>query len=106
MKFYRDILSGPLYLLSLIFIMAIIGFIIERKNQEKEEKGRVAYVNNSSDVPMEPVETKTEVTPVPVPVQTELNNVNNETVPQKQDSNPSLLVKTPVVVFDDPDKKE
>ena len=120
MKFFRDILDGPLYiivaLLSLIFIMAIIGFLMERKRLEKEEKARIVYVNNSVDVPIEPVQTKVEeinVNPVTssnvttvstIPVNS--NSVVNEQIPAQQDSNPSLLVKTPVVVFDDPDKKE
>ena len=38
-KFFRDVLNGPLYiivvLLSIILIMAIIGFMLERKQREK-----------------------------------------------------------------------
>ena len=110
MEFFRDTLDGPLYIvvvvLSVIFIMAIIGFIMERKNQEKEEKGRIAYVENSVDLPIEPVEAKVEETVVPSVDSVNSNNVVNENIPQQpQDDNPSLLVKTPVVVFEDPDKK-
>ena len=40
-NFFRDVLNGPLYIvvviLSIIFIMAIIGFIMERKQKEKED---------------------------------------------------------------------
>ena len=106
-EFFRDVLDGPLYiivaLLSLIFIMAIIGFIMERSKLAKDEKGRIAYVNNKPDSPMTPVDANvTQTAPTPVNV----NDVKEE-IPQKPDeSNPSLLVKTPVVVFDDPDKKE
>ena len=136
-EFFRDVLAGPLYiivaLLSLVFIMAIIGFIMERKKNEKEEKDRIVYVNNSIDT-LTPVETKVEETLPNVDISNdttiekndsnnftiiqpveektsnniELNNneiINNE-IPQQPDlSNPALLVKTPVIVFDDPDKK-
>lgn len=48
--FYRDFLDGALYvviaLLALIFILAIIGFIMERLQLEKEEKNRVAVLQN------------------------------------------------------------
>ncbi len=46
--FFRDFLSGPLYLLtsviSIIFIMAIIGFIMERKQLEQEKNNREAIL--------------------------------------------------------------
>ena len=107
-KFFRNTLSGPLYVivavLSIIFIMAIIGFIMERKKQEQEEEGRIAYIKNAE--PMEPVETKTVETSIPVVEQPKVDNKVNETVPQQPEENPSLIVETPVVVFDDPDKKE
>ena len=109
-KFFRNTLSGPLYivvaLLSLIFIMAIIGFIMERKKQEKEEKGRIAYVNNSVPEPLESVEVKAEETPIPVVEQSNLDNNVDETVPQQPEANDGLPAEAPVVVFDDPDKKE
>ena len=100
-EFFRDVLSGPLYIivaiLSLIFMMAIIGFMMERKKLEKEEKGRIAYVANSVEA----------AGTAPVNVQTvdTANAINNEIPQQPEDNNPALLVKTPVVVFDDPDKK-
>lgn len=105
-EFFRDVLSGPLYIivaiLSLIFIMAIIGFIMERKKLEKEEKGRIAYVNNSVDAAQ-----PTPATPVDNSVATvsTIPTSNNEIPQQPDKNNPALLVKTPVVVFDDPDKK-
>ena len=109
-KFFRDVLSGPLYvvvaLLALVLIMAIIGFIMERLKLEKEEKGRIAYVNNKIDTPVEEVNTP-ESTVVPSTPITQLNNEsNNNEIPSDLANNPSLLVKTPVVVFDDPEKSE
>lgn len=54
-EFFRDVLDGPLYfivvILSIIFIMAIIGFIMERKKFEQYEKNKVAFVSN--DAPIE-----------------------------------------------------
>jgi len=50
--FFRDFLDGPLYLvvafLSLIFIMAILGFMMERKQLEKEEENRMVVLNNEN----------------------------------------------------------
>ncbi len=50
--FYRDFLDGPIYyvvvVLSIIFIMAIIGFIIERKQLEQEKKNREAVLADVS----------------------------------------------------------
>ncbi len=62
-KFFRDILDGPLYvvvaILSVIFIMAIIGYLMEKKKISDEEKSRVAIVKNDNLVPpIEPVTIK------------------------------------------------
>lgn len=50
--FFRDFLDGPLYLVvaffCLIFIMAILGFMMERKQLEKEEKNKMVVLNNKS----------------------------------------------------------
>lgn len=47
--FFRDILDGPIYIIvviiSLIIIMGIIGFIMERYQKEKEEGSVVKEVN-------------------------------------------------------------
>ncbi len=47
-SFFRDFLDGPIYLIlvvvCIILIMAIIGFIMERKKFEKEERNRIAVV--------------------------------------------------------------
>lgn len=49
--FFRDILDGPIYIIvviiSLIIIMGIIGFIMERYQKEKEEESVVKTVNTS-----------------------------------------------------------
>jgi len=53
-EFFRDVLSGPLYIftaiLSIILIMAIIGFIMERKKLEKEEIERIAIVDTTNNI--------------------------------------------------------
>ena len=58
--FFRDILDGPLYLIvavvCIILIMAIIGFIMERKKLEKEEKEKKVVVDGTT--PIEPVRTR------------------------------------------------
>lgn len=59
-EFFRDVLDGPLYIiiliLSVIFIMAIIGFLMERKKLEKIEKDKLAVVSNENVVsPIQPV---------------------------------------------------
>ncbi len=50
-EFFRDVLNGPLYIivviLSIIFIMAIIGFIMERKQKEKETQDKVAFISRN-----------------------------------------------------------
>ena len=55
-EFFRDVLSGPLYyivaVLAIIFIMAIIGFIMERKQKEKAMKGKVAFVSREASQPV------------------------------------------------------
>lgn len=54
--FFRDFLDGPLYLvvafLCLIFIMAILGFMMERKQLEKEEKNKMVVLNNQNNTPI------------------------------------------------------
>lgn len=60
-NFFRDVLNGPLYIvvviLSIIFIMAIIGFIMERKQKEKEASSKVAFVSRN----MQPVNSNEEI---------------------------------------------
>lgn len=127
-EFFRDVLNGPLYIVvtivSVIFIMAIIGFIMERKKLEKEAKDKIAVVNN--------VVTPTPISPVTVEQQPEMvvPNIQQPTIPDVPVSAPlpqepvapvvpqvvpvsdlateqvfSQEVKPNVIVFEDPDKK-
>lgn len=61
MEFFRDTLDGTLYyvivILSIVNIFAIIGFILERKKLESDEKSRLAYVNDG----IEPESMKSQV---------------------------------------------
>lgn len=58
-QFFRDVLDGPLYIviviLCVIFLMAIFGFIMERKKFEREEKSKIAVISNPSTIPSEEV---------------------------------------------------
>lgn len=100
--FFRDILDGPLYIgitiLSIIFIMAIIGFLMERKKFEKEEKQKIAVVSDTRTV--------TPITPVTVSQQTPSMNQNTNFNHSEKVTNSSLEVKTPIVVFDDSNQKQ
>ena len=108
-KFFRDVLDGPLYIvitiLSIIFIMAIIGFLMERKKLEKEAKKKIAVVD------MPPMNQTQEVTPIePVAVQAEQETITTAQQPVSisdlpQEESSSLEVKEPVIVFEDPDQK-
>ncbi len=115
-EFFRDVLDGPLYIvttiISIIFIMAIIGFLMERKKLEKEKKQRIAVVANDSKItPIPPVEienpaiqkevTIEESTPQVSPVisSSNMEETTNQVVVQDE-------VKTPVIVFDDNDQKK
>ena len=110
--FFRDILSGPLYIitsiLSIIFIMAIIGFMMERKKLEDEKKAQVAIIDNKMPKP----ETSAEPTPIqPVlvenhqeeqpPVTLASQPLNNITT-----ANNDLEVQEPVIIFEDPEQKK
>lgn len=110
--FFRDILSGPLYIitsiLSVIFIMAIIGFMMERKKLEEEKKAQVAIIDNKVPKP----ETSTAPTPIqPVLVKNQQEEQQPVTItPQPLNSittaNNDLEVKDPVIIFEDPDQKK
>lgn len=104
-EFFRDVLNGPLYIIitivSIILIMAIIGFIMERKKLEKEAKNKMAVVDTASEVtPITPVTVQTEQEITPISVEpTPISNLTPE------EENTSSEVKTPVIVFEDPDQK-
>lgn len=101
-QFYRDILDGPLYIgitmLSIIFIMAIIGFLMERKKFEKEEKNKIAIVADIKKV--------TPIAPVTVTNLADAMNQNAVLNNEVKDTNSSLEVKAPIVVFDNPNQKQ
>ncbi len=104
--FFRDILSGPLYIiisiLALFFIMAIIGFLMERKKLEEEKNAHVAVISNK--IPEQKKEQP--VTPI-APVSME--NLPKEQPQPLSDipaTNKSLEVKDPVIIFEDPDQKK
>jgi len=97
--FFRDFLDGPVYIivavLSLIFIMAIIGFIAERLQLEKEEKNRVAVLGNdvSTVPPVSQVAGESPASQVPsnsettvIPQQVSSNSVVPESVVQKSEN--------------------
>ena len=125
-EFFRDVLDGPLYIIvtifAIIFIMAIIGFLMERKKLEKEKKEHIAVVDTTVNVtPIEPVTVVNEqpvvqntVIQQPIinqqPTVNAQNTVINNQVPlsdlnQVGVNNPTE-VKPPVIVFEDPDQKK
>lgn len=119
-EFFRDILDGPLYIvatiLAIIFIMAIIGFLMERKKLEKEKKENIAIVNTTVDVtPIEPVTVVNEQ-PIVQNIVSQQPTVNMQnTVMNNQVSlsnfnqvevNNSNEVKPPIIVFEDPNQKK
>lgn len=114
-EFFRDVLDGPLYIvitvLSIIFVMAIIGFLMERKKLEKEAKSKIAVISNTEDVitPIEPVSIQDDKDIPPVApveqIQTSSDpNPNSNLV--GQDVPVSNEVQTPIIIFEDPDQKK
>ena len=86
-EFFRDVLNGPLYIvttiLSVIFIMAIIGFLMERKKLEKEYKEQVAVVSNKQNIPpINPVAIEKEVVTnqIPVTINSTINNIDSNNI--------------------------
>lgn len=112
-EFFRDILSGPIYIIvaviAIILIMAIIGFLMERKKLEKEQKEKVAVINNQNIVPpINPItvqeESKIETNINNGQIPSSLENISNSNIPQEIFS--SQEVKPPIIVFEDPDQKK
>lgn len=101
--FFRDILSGPLYIitsmLSLFLIMAIIGYIMEKKKLESEYNAKVAVIDNNQDKSM------INVAPIS-PVSIAEDNNMQQSLNNFQPSNNELEVKEPVIVFEDPDQRK
>ena len=54
-SFYRDFLDGTVYtvvaLISVVFILAIIGFMMEKMKAYKEEQAKIAYVRTKEAEP-------------------------------------------------------
>ena len=125
--FFKNTLNGWLYYflatLSVINICAIIGFILERLQLEKDEKDKLAYVNdtiinttdNASLAVDEIVGNNTNEINNNINVQTEnkydiSNNINidqsddnneiNEIVSEEKEE----IKKDDIIVFTDPDK--
>ena len=112
MKFYRDILNGPLYFIvafiAIILIMAIIGYLMEKKQKEKEDMEKVIQVEITNDKgPVTLTENKAPVTVEKVPEVVQVEDTTNETEIEEKKVNTlgSLEVKTPVFIFEDPDEK-
>lgn len=118
-EFFRDVLNGPLYIvvviISIIFIMAIIGFLMEKKKLEKEAKEKIAIIDTldntqeiSNITPVQPVSINEEVvTPI---VNDEVTNLNEPVVEvvleQPNTDDIPLEVPKPVYIFEDPDQNK
>lgn len=118
-EFFRDVLDGPLYIvvvvISIIFIMAIIGFLMEKKKLEKEAKEKIAVISNTEDnieesnvTPVQPVNINEEVeTPI---INNEVTNLNEQVtevvLEQPNTDDTPLEVKKPVYIFEDPDQNK
>lgn len=109
--FFRDILNGPLYIftsiLSIFFIMAIIGFLMERKKLEEERKAQIAVINKEIPRTNPPV-NPTPITPIAVEESIVDTSISSTPQPLNDISsiNNNLEVKEPVIVFEDPDQKK
>ena len=57
--FFRDILNGPLYIvttiISVILIMAIIGYLMEKKKIDRDLKSKVAVIETPSSNPVDTI---------------------------------------------------
>lgn len=104
MKFFRDVLDGPLYIIvvvvAVILIMAIIGFIMEKKKLAKEAQEKIATVELPKSTG--PVNVTNNKKPETIPVYEEMPKEEEKQV----NTLGSLEVKTPVFIFEDPDEKK
>lgn len=61
-EFFRDFLDGPIYfvvaVISIVLIMAIIGYLMEKKKLEQEEKNKRVTIDIA---PIEEVEVREQV---------------------------------------------
>lgn len=101
-KFFRDVLDGPVYLIfvviCILLIMAIIGFIMERKKLEKEENDKRIVIGGAT--PMEPVRTKEVVlnTKEETTINAKINEVESDVQKIKVEENNESKLKTEDVV--------
>ena len=107
-NFFRDVLDGPLYIviaiLSVIFIMAIIGFLMERKKLEEDEKAKFAVVSDKNEIPpIQPVNVEMGVEETKY----EENIISNEQMPNSniEEAKDTVEVQTPVIIFSDEEQK-
>ena len=95
-KFFRDVLDGPLYIvlviIAIILIMAIIGFILERKQKLVEKQYQFAHV----DATVSNVNHGEMITPVNK-VDIDTNTVNNNVVGDDEAINQMLNTFNDVV---------
>lgn len=134
MEFFRDVLDGPIYIalviVCVILIMAIIGFIMERKKLEKEANSKIIHVENMLESPVDPVsivdegvQKEDEVRFVSTMIDLSEGNLVLDNPNEKQDNKVEQItdikeiptyntdlskgdrVETPVIVFKDPDKE-
>ena len=87
-EFFRDILNGPLYIVTTIISV------------DRDLKSKVAVIETPSS---NSVDTITPIQPVTITKEAseEVSPISNT-----EEENPSLEVKTPVIVFEDPDEKK
>ena len=90
--FFRDVLDGPVYfvlfVVCIILIMSILGFIMERLKLQKEENDKRVVVGGSASI--EPVRTRevilsTKEEPVVEPVQ----SINQEPISSPTSTTPT-----------------
>lgn len=87
-KFFRDTLNGPLYIvvvvICVILIFACIGYLAEKSINAKKEKEKYVDVKDDSVVNVKPLEEINNVTPSVSQVEaSSSSSVNQEVVPQE-----------------------
>ena len=80
-KFFRDVLSGPLYvvivIVSIILIMAIIGYLMDKKQKADIENGKVVHVGKKVKVE-KPINQDNSVNEIPSGEGIQETTVNKE----------------------------
>lgn len=100
--FFRDVLDGPVYfvlfVVCIILIMSILGFIMERLKLQKEENDKRVVVGGTASI--EPVRTRevilsTKEEPVVEPVQ----SINQEPISSPTSTTPTTPTTNNTVVI-------